>query len=74
MDAWEREEEEWFISLIEEGKIVHDVKSSFSFKEVHSMLDQQKIYFALFARTFSGITFKKQQTFLVNQCNNSTGK
>ncbi|MFL0506324.1 transcription-repair coupling factor [Ureibacillus sp. 179-F W5.1 NHS] len=63
MDAWEREEEEWFISLIEEGKIVHDVKSSFSFKEVHSMLDQQKIYFALFARTFSGITFKKTTNF-----------
>ncbi len=63
MDAWEKEEEEWFISLIEEGKMVHDVKASFSFKEVLSMIDQQKLYFALFARTFSGITFNKTTNF-----------
>ncbi|SOC26327.1 transcription-repair coupling factor [Ureibacillus xyleni] len=63
MDAWEKEEEEWFISLIEEGKMVHDVKSSFSFKEVLSMIEQQKLFFALFARTFSGITFKKTTNF-----------
>ena len=62
-DAWEREEEEWFISLIEEGKMVHDVKPSFSFKEIFSMLDQQKIYFALFTRTFSGIRFDQTTNF-----------
>lgn len=59
MDVWEREEEEWFISLIEEGKMVHDVKPSFSFKEINAMVKQQKLYLALFARTFSGIRFKK---------------
>ncbi len=59
MDAWEREEEEWFLSLIEEGKMLHDVKPSFSFKEITAMLRQQKIYLALFARTFSGIRFSK---------------
>ena len=63
MDAWEKEEEEWFISLIEEGKMVHDVKSSFSFKEVLSMIEQSKLYFALFARTFSGINFNKTTNF-----------
>lgn len=63
MDAWEREEEEWFISLVEEGKIVHDVKPSFAFKEITSMINQQKLYFALFARTFSGITFNKTTNF-----------
>src|SRR5690606_13827 len=49
MDAWEKEEQEWFLSLIEEGKIVHDVKSSFTFKEILSNINQQKLYFALFA-------------------------
>ncbi|MDI7743860.1 transcription-repair coupling factor [Lysinibacillus fusiformis] len=63
MEAWEREEEDWFISLIEEGKIVHDVKPSFSFKEINSMLEHQKLYLALFARTFSGIQFKKTTNF-----------
>lgn len=63
MDAWEREEEEWFVSLVEEGKIVHDVKPSFAFKEIVSMINQQKLYFALFARTFSGITFNKTTNF-----------
>ncbi|NLY79650.1 MAG: DEAD/DEAH box helicase, partial [Lysinibacillus sp.] len=63
MEAWEREEEEWFISLIEEGKMVHDVQPSFSFKEINSMLDVQKIYFALFARTFSGFRFDQTTNF-----------
>ncbi len=63
MDAWEREEEEWFISLLEVGKIVHEVKPSFSFKEIISMINQQKIYFALFTRTFSGIKFSKTTNF-----------
>ena len=59
MDVWEREEEEWFLSLIEEGKMLHDVKPSFSFKELMAMIHQQKIYLALFARTFAGIRFSK---------------
>lgn len=63
MDAWEKEEQEWFLSLIEEGKIVHDVKSSFTFKEILSNINQQKLYFALFARTFSGIQFDKTTSF-----------
>ena len=63
MDAWEREEQEWFLSLLEEGKMVHDVKPSFSFKEILSMLKQQKIYFALFTRTFSGIQISKTVNF-----------
>lgn len=59
METWEREEEEWFLSLIEEGKMLHDVKPSFSFKEITAMLRQQKIYLALFSRTFAGIRFAK---------------
>jgi len=63
MDAWEREESEWFMSLIEDGKMVHDVKPSFSMKEILVMLPQQKLYFALFTRTFAGIQFKKVTNF-----------
>lgn len=63
MDAWEREESEWFVSLIEEGKMVHDVKPSFTMKEILAMLSQQKVYFALFTRTFSGVQFKKTTNF-----------
>lgn len=63
MDAWEREEQEWFLSLIEEGKMLHDVKPSFSLKEILSLIKQQTMYFALFTRTFAGITFKKTTNF-----------
>lgn len=63
MDAWEREEQEWFLSLISEGKMVHDVKPSFSMKEILAMLKQQKLYFALFTRTFAGVSFSKTTNF-----------
>lgn len=63
MDAWEKEEEGWFIELLEDGKIVHDVKPSFSFKEIIAMIHHQKIYFALFTRTFAGIKFSKTTNF-----------
>ncbi|MGM9944687.1 MAG: transcription-repair coupling factor [Lysinibacillus sp.] len=63
MDAWEREETEWFLSLIEEGKMLHDVKLSFTFKEITSMIRQQKLYLALFTRTFANIRFSKTTNF-----------
>ncbi|WP_146550912.1 MULTISPECIES: transcription-repair coupling factor [Rummeliibacillus] len=63
MEAWEKEEKEWFLSLIEEGKMVHAVKPSFSLKEIIAMIHQPSIYFALFARTFSGLRFKKTTSF-----------
>ena len=63
MDAWGREEQEWILSMIEEGKMLHDVKASFSLKEVLAMLKQQKLYFALFTRTFSGIVVSKTLNF-----------
>lgn len=63
MDAWEREENEWFLSLIEEGKMLHDVKPSFGLKEILAMIKQQKVYLALFSRTFSGIRFSKTTNF-----------
>lgn len=63
MDAWEGEEAEWFLSLIEEGKMVHDVKPAFTMKEIIALLPQQKLYFALFSRTFAGVQFSKTTNF-----------
>lgn len=58
MEAWEKEEKEWFISLIEEGKMVHAVKPSYSMKEVSAMIQLPILYFSLFARNFSGVRFR----------------
>ncbi|AWE05955.1 transcription-repair coupling factor [Lysinibacillus sp. 2017] len=63
MEAWEREESEWFVSLIEEGKMLHEVKPSYALKEILAMLTQQKVYFALFTRSFAGVTLKKTTNF-----------
>jgi len=62
-DSLEREEKDWHVSLLEEGKTVHDVKLSFGFKEILGMLDQRKVYFSLFTRTFSGVPLKKSIAF-----------
>lgn len=63
MEAWEREEQEWFVSLIEAGKMLHDVKPSYSWKEILAMIPQQKLFFALFTRTFAHIKFNKTTNF-----------
>lgn len=61
--ALENEEKEWSLSLLEEGKIVHDARISFSFDEMHKMLDQKKAYLSLFVRTVPGIVLKKTISF-----------
>lgn len=63
MEAWSKEEEEWFLSLIEDGKMVHAVKPSFSLKEIMANISQQTLYFTLFARTFAGVRFQKTVAF-----------
>ena len=62
LESLEAEEEEWFVSLIEEGKIVHAAKLSFSFDELNKILTQQKIYLSLFVRTMPGIVVKETIT------------
>ncbi|WP_318617482.1 transcription-repair coupling factor [Sporosarcina sp. YIM B06819] len=59
----EAEEKEWMLALLEEGKIVHDAKISWSFDEIHSILNQRKVYLSLFVRSIPGITVKKTVTF-----------
>lgn len=55
----EKDEEEWRMSLLQEGKIVHDAKLSIPFVEAHAALDAQKIYMSLFMRSLPGITVKE---------------
>ncbi|MBE1556179.1 transcription-repair coupling factor [Sporosarcina limicola] len=57
------EEEEWMIALLEEGKIVHDAKMSYSFDEMHGLLKQRKIYLSLFTRSVPGIVMRKTIIF-----------
>lgn len=59
LESLEKEEVDWFISLLEEGQIVHSAKVSFTFDEVNKMIHQRKLYLSLFVRTMPGITVKE---------------
>lgn len=59
----EAEEREWVTALLEDGKIVHDAKISYSFEEMNGMLEQQRIYLSLFVRSIPGIVVKKTVNF-----------
>ncbi|BAQ09502.1 transcription-repair coupling factor [Bacillus sp. OxB-1] len=59
----EAEEREWITALLEDGKIVHDAKISYSFEEMNGMLEQQRIYLSLFVRSIPGIVVKKTVNF-----------
>ena len=59
----ESEEKEWMLALLEDGKIVHDAKTSFSFEEMHELVEQRKMYLSLFVRSVPGIVVKKTVTF-----------
>lgn len=63
IEAWDKEEKDWLLELIEIGKMVHRVKPSFTFKEILANIDQQKIFLALFARSFTGIKFTSTRNF-----------
>ncbi|KAB7704306.1 transcription-repair coupling factor [Bacillus aerolatus] len=49
-DSLEQEEAEWYTSLLDEGKIVHDVKLSYQFSEAVTAIRQPIIYLSLFLR------------------------
>ena len=73
-ETLEREENDWILSLLEEGKTVHRVKPSFQLKEIIQMLSNKKLYFSLFSRTFSGITIKKNISFSCKPMQNFHGQ
>lgn len=62
LESLEAEEEEWFVSLLEEGQIVHSAKLSFSFDEIQQMITQSKLYLSLFVRTIQGVSVSKTVT------------
>ncbi|GKV70379.1 transcription-repair-coupling factor [Sporosarcina sp. NCCP-2716] len=59
----EKDEEEWRLSLLEEGKLVHDAVLSVPFAEVHAALNAMKLYTSLFTRTLPGITVKEVMSY-----------
>lgn len=73
-ETLEREENDWFLSLLEEGKTVHDVKPSLPLKEIIHMFSNEKVYFSLFSRTFSGITIKKNVSISCKPMQNFHGQ
>ncbi|WP_203364422.1 transcription-repair coupling factor [Bacillus sp. REN10] len=53
-ESLQQEEAEWYTSLLEEGKIVHEMKLSYSFTEVMAKIEQPIIYLSLFMRKVAG--------------------
>lgn len=70
-DSLEKEEAEWYTSLLGEGRMVHDVKISFPLKEVISRSEHSVTYLSLFLRhvpntspqNIINITCKQMQNF-----------
>ena len=62
-DTLEREEGDWIVSLLEEGKFLHDVSLTYTFREIMSKLQQQVTFLSLFVRTFPMVSVKKSIAF-----------
>ncbi|PSL27126.1 transcription-repair coupling factor [Planomicrobium soli] len=62
-ETLEREEGDWIVSLLEEGKFLHDVHLAYTFREVLSRLKQKKNFLSLFVRTFPLVSVKKSVAF-----------
>ncbi|RNF38336.1 transcription-repair coupling factor [Planococcus salinus] len=62
-DTLEREEGDWIVSLLEEGKFLHDVPLAYTFRELMSKLTQKTSFLSLFVRTFPMVQIKKSVAF-----------
>src|SRR5690606_18223717 len=51
-ETLEREEGEWIVSLLEEGKFLQGVNLSYTFRELIGQMQQKMTYLSLFVRTF----------------------
>ncbi|MFC5733321.1 transcription-repair coupling factor [Cytobacillus gottheilii] len=49
-DSLEKEEAEWYTSMLGEGKMIHDVKVAYSLKELTARTDHSITYMSLFLR------------------------
>ncbi|WP_298834206.1 transcription-repair coupling factor [uncultured Planococcus sp.] len=62
-DTLEREEGDWIVSLLEEGKFLHDVPLTYTFREMMTKLQQKVTFLSLFVRTFPMVSVKKSIAF-----------
>ncbi|MDN7243818.1 transcription-repair coupling factor [Planococcus sp. N028] len=62
-ETLEREEGDWIVSLLEEGKFLHDVHLAYTIREVLSKLKQKMTFLSLFVRTFPMVSVKKSVVF-----------
>ncbi len=62
-DTLEREEGDWIVSLLEEGKFLHDVPLTYTFREMMTKLQQRVTFLSLFVRTFPMVSVKKSIAF-----------
>lgn len=62
-DTLEREEGDWIVSLLEEGKFLHDVPLTYTFREMMANLEQKVTFLSLFVRTFPMVSVKKSIAF-----------
>ncbi|KAA0954788.1 transcription-repair coupling factor [Planococcus sp. ANT_H30] len=62
-DTLEREEGDWIVSLLEEGKFLHDVSLTYTFREMMTKLEQKVTFLSLFVRTFPMVSVKKSLAF-----------
>ena len=58
-ESLERQEGEWQMDMLAEGKTVHAARISHSFKEIEAMTRQRKAYLSLFARSMPGVVLKE---------------
>ncbi len=65
-DTLEREEGDWIVSLLEEGKFLHDIPLTYTFREIMSRLQQRVTFLSLFVRTFPMVSVKKSLAFSCN--------
>ncbi|HSI68022.1 MAG TPA: DEAD/DEAH box helicase, partial [Planococcus sp. (in: firmicutes)] len=62
-ETLEREEGEWATSMLEEGKFLHDLHLSYTFRELLTKLEQKTTFMSLFVRTFPMVQLKKSIAF-----------
>lgn len=58
-ETLEREEGDWIVSLLEEGKFLQDLRLSYTFREVMAKIKQKMTFMSLFVRTFPLVQVKK---------------
>lgn len=59
VETLEREEADWMLSMLEEGKFLHGMELARPFKTALQHIVQRRVYISLFVRTFPGVQIKR---------------